>query len=212
MASALTPRLRRSALALALAPCFVCACGPSRPHRANAPGYAGDDATRGDAPKPQPVELDDDDRIKGMFLEVADAQRIRTCAPASVAWVIIAYTPEVLDQHRVRTREIHCQERTISDKCQLVTDVRYYLDDPNEYFSVDGKVKPDRALQIAQLARDSSDSSSRGRLLGVAADKGGVYLTTLGECGVETQLAVRMKGSAAQRRLEVVGTRYHVEL
>jgi hypothetical protein len=217
MAFRLSVRLRGSSFASATVLALALALGPggvltacSRPNRAMAPGYAGDDETSGkEQAKAEPVELDDDDRIKGMFLELGDAQRIRTCAPAKAPWVIIAYTPEVLDQHRVRTREIHCQERIISDRCQLLSELRYYLDDPNEYFSVDAKVKPERALEIAELARESNQD---GRLLGIAADKGGVYLTTRGDCGVETQLVVRMKGSASKRRLEVIGTRYHVEL
>jgi len=153
--------------------------------------------------------IDDDDYVRGMFLEVGDAPRIRTCAPAGAPWVIIAYAPEVLDAHRVRTREVHCSERVISERCKLVADVRYYVEDPEEYFSVAPGLKPERALQLAEL---SDESPQGGRLLGIAADKGGVYLVTRGECGTETQVAVRLEGAGAAQQLELIETRYSVEL
>ena len=49
-------------------------------------------------------------------------------------------------------------------------------------------------------------------VFGIAADKGGVYLITRGQCGTETQVAVRIKGAGSARRLELIETRYRVEL
>jgi hypothetical protein len=203
-----TPGFRSRVLALGAL--TLCACGPSRPDRAKAPGYAGDDESEGgDARRVESTDIDDDEYVRGMFLELGDAPRIRTCAPARAPWVILAYAPEVLDAHRVRTRELHCSERVLSERCKLVAEVRYYLDDPEQYFSVASGVKPERALQVAKL---SEQQPQGGRLLGIAADKGGVYLVTRGECGTETQVAVRLKGTAAARQLELIETRYSVQL
>lgn len=188
----------------------VCACGYDAPNRATAPIYKDDDETSGGQARTTPsAKVDDDDQIKTLFYQVTGAARIRTCAPDRAPWVILTYAPDVLDEHRVRTREIHCEERVISEKCSFIGDERYYLDDPNEYFSVGKGVKPERALQIAER-RD--DLNERGRLMAIAADKGGGYLVTLGDCGRETQLAVKLKGAAANAQLEVIGVRYHVEL
>jgi hypothetical protein len=188
----------------------VSACGYDAPNRATAPIYKGDDETSGGQARAAPTaKIDDDDQVKTLFYQVTGAARIRTCAPDRAPWAIITYAPDVLDTHRVRTREIHCEERVISEKCTFVGDERYYLEDPNEYFSVGKGVKPERALQIAERR---SDLNEGGRLMGVSADKGGVYLVTLGDCGRETQLAVRLKGATGRSRLEVIGVRYHVEL
>jgi hypothetical protein len=206
-------RLRGGVLVICVS--LACACGPSRPNRAVAAGYAGDDESEGgergeqDRARETSTDIDDDEYVRGLFLELADAPRIRTCAPPRAAWVIIAYAPDVLDEHRVRTREIHCSERVLSDRCKLVSDVRYYLLDPKDYFSVADGVKPERALQLAELSASSNDG---GRLLAIAADKGGVYLITRGQCGTETQVAVRLKGTAAARRIEQIETRYSIEL
>jgi hypothetical protein len=188
----------------------LCACGYDAPNRATAPIYKGDDETSGGQARTTPsANVDDDAQIKTLFYQVTGAERIRTCAPASAPWVILTYAPDVLDEHRVRTREIHCEERVISERCAFIGDERYYLDDPNEYFSVGKGVKPERALQIAQLRGDLNE---RGRLMGISADKGGVYLITLGDCGKETQLAARLKGTKTQQHLEAIEVRYHVEL
>jgi hypothetical protein len=193
---------------LALAALY--ACGYDAPNRATAPIYKGDDETSGGQSRPaRSADLDDDDQVKTLFPQVSGAARIRTCAPDRAPWAIVTYAPDVLDEHRLRTREIHCEERVISEKCSFIGDERYYLEDPNEYFSVGKGVKPERALQIAERRSDLSES---GRLMAIDADKGGGYLVTLGDCGRETQLAVKLKGNAAKRELEVIGVRYHVEL
>jgi hypothetical protein len=188
----------------------LCDCGYDAPNRATAPIYKGDDETSGgQARSAASAKVDDDDQIKTLFYQVSGAARIRTCAPASAPWVIITYEPDVLDEHRVRTREIHCEERVISEQCAFIGDERYYLDDPNEYFTVGKGVKPERALQIAALR---SDLNEAGRLMAISADKAGMYLVTLGDCGRETQLAIRLKGAKAQQHLEAIEVRYHVEL
>lgn len=201
-----------------LAGAWIAVCllagGCSRPNRAVAAGYAGDDtkseaeSSGGEARSGGSNDLDDDDYVRGLFLEVENAPRIRTCAPARANWVILAYAPEVLDDHRVRTREVHCSERTISDRCKLVAEERYYLLDPKDYFTVGPGVKAERALQLAELALPLAEGR---RLLAVAADKR-AQLITLGTCGTETQLAVRVKGRGREQRLEVIETRYSVEL
>ena len=190
--------------------------GCSRPDRAAATGYAGDESQQsndgekssGGEARSGSTDLDDDDYVRGLFLEVEGAPRIRTCAPARATWVILAYAPEVIDDHRVRTREVHCTERTISDRCTLVAEERYYLLDPKDYFTVGPGVKVERALQLAELALKLADGR---RLLAVAADKR-AQLVTFGTCGSETQLAVRVKGRGREQSLEVIETRYSVEL
>src|SRR5262245_41395770 len=100
-------------LVLGLAALLAGAC--SKPNRAVAGGYAGDDeeGSSGDEQRPEPLEVDDDDGIRELFLELGDAPRTRTCTPRNASWAIITYAPEVLDDHRVRTRELHCSERVI---------------------------------------------------------------------------------------------------
>jgi hypothetical protein len=192
---------------LALSGLLAAAC--SRPNRAVAPGYAEGDESGGGEAGGASADVDDDEYVRGMFPELLDVPRIRTCAPARAPWVIITYAPEVLDEHRVRTRELHCSERVLSERCKLVTDVRYYLVDPDDYFSVADGIKRERALQLAEL---SLESAGDDRLFAIAPDKGGAYLITRGQCGTETQVAVRIQGAAAARRLELIETRYRVEL
>jgi hypothetical protein len=124
--------------------------------------------------------------------------------------VILAYAPEVLDKHRVRTREVHCDERLISERCELVAEVMYYVDDPDDYFKVDSRVGTERALEIAVL---SGDMAEGGRLVAIAPSTiRGVYLVTLARCGAEAQYAVRLKEASGERKLEVIDTVYNVEL
>ena len=77
-------------------------------NRAKAPGYAGDERTSGgeDQKLADNTDIDDDGLVRGLFLELRDAERIRTCAPDGAPWVIIAYAPEVIDAHSVRRRRI----------------------------------------------------------------------------------------------------------
>ena len=187
---------------VALASLLVLACaGRTKPADAR-------DAEAGERGLQRPAAAFDDDSVKTLFYEVADAPRIRLCAPSTASWVIITYAPEVLDEHRVRTREIHCREPEISQKCQLVAELRYYLDDPHEYFSVGAGIKPKLALRLAALVREWADSR---RLLTVSADHG-VFLISVGDCGQETQFAARLTGPKNDQRLEIIETRYSVEL
>jgi hypothetical protein len=173
--------------------------------------YAGERTTGGEAQTAAQgsSNLDDDARIARIFPQLSGVRRTRTCAPASAAWVILTYEPEVLDEHRVRTRELQCSERVIDARCNVVSEVRYYLDDPREYFAVDASMNTKRALEIAKLAQGLDGEH---RLGAIAAEKRGVYLVTLLKCGGEKQLATRLKGKGATQQLEVIETRSSIEL
>ena len=194
---------------LGLLALVIVACGCTKPDRTSAPIYPEDgDGEGGEKKEAKAADIDDDGAIRELFLELAEAKRIRTCAPANASWVILTYSPDILDEHRVRTREVHCQERVVSERCQLVTQVDYYLVDPNDYFAVEGGVSPEKALQVAELSLELADGK---RLLSVSADKRAT-LITLGKCGSETQLAVKVTGSGAKRKLHVIETRSSIEL
>jgi hypothetical protein len=192
-------RLGRRGLILGLL--FASACSSK--------SAAGEEETSGGEWEGATARIDDAG-VKALFPAIGDASRIRTCAPEPVTWVILAYAPEVLDKHRVRTREIHCDERLISERCELESEVMYYLDDPDDYFKVDPRLPPERALEIAELSEDMAEG---GRLVAIALSTvRGVYLLTLARCGAEAQYAVRLKESSGERKLEVIDTVYNVEL
>jgi hypothetical protein len=204
--------LRGVGRAFALAALLACACEVELP-----PNYAdprpGDAVTSGGestATPPDEIDLDDDERIAVLFPELQNAERTASCAPLMATWVIVTYEPVVLDEHRVQTRELHCTRRVVDERCKVVSEVRYYLDDPDEYFAVDGKMSPERALRIARLAHGWASEMPVAAIAG--AEKAGVYLVTLSRCGAEKQLATRLEGSGKEQRLEVIETRYSIEL
>jgi hypothetical protein len=151
----------------------------------------------------------DEERIGRWFPQLRGVRRVRTCAPEAADWAILTYEPEVVGEHRVRTRELHCRARMIDERCSVVSDVRYYVDDPREYFAVDAGLSLERALRVAKLTQGFA---SEARLAAIAAEKGGVYLVTLSQCGAEKQLATRIKGAGAKEQLEVLETRYSIAL
>jgi hypothetical protein len=209
----------REACALVLFAALVCACEvtPPKNHARANPGefdpYAAQRTSGGETPGAAAARhtstLTDDEQIERMFPPLRGVRRMRTCAPANAAWAILVYQPEMLDAHRVRTRELHCSGRVLDDQCTLVSEVRYYLDDPREYFELGQRVSVERALQIARLTRNWP---SEPHLVAIAAEKGGVYLVTLSECGAEKQLATRIKGAGAKQQLEVIETRHAIQL
>jgi hypothetical protein len=196
--------------AVALAALLACACEVELP-RNHADPRPGDSLASGgeaQAASPAGADLDDDAQIAGMFPELHGAERTATCAPSMAPWVVLRYEPEVLDEHRVRTRELHCTKRVVDERCKVVSEVRYYLDEPGEYFAVDRRMSPQRALRIARLAHGWASDMP----VAAIAEEAGVYLVTLSECGAEKQLATRIKGSGKKQQLEVIETRYDIEL
>jgi hypothetical protein len=199
---------------LALAAALACACEINPPpnnavvNPKEMDPYAGARTSGGEA-KEGTVANAKPQEIGQMFSQLRGVPLDQTCAPAAAAWAILTYRPEVLDKHRVRTRELHCSGRVVDDRCTLVSEVRYYVDDPREYFAVEAGLSPEQALRVAKLARSAVGGF---RIGAVAAEKRGVYLLTLFECGAEKQLATRIAGTGAKQRLEVIETRHSIEL
>lgn len=98
-----------------------------------------------------------DDEIESNFSQLQGVNKHSSCSAGLTNPHIInqKYEPEIIDNNSVRSRELMCRFKADDVKgrgylCRYISNLSYYSHKPENYFKIEGKITPIRAVEIAK--------------------------------------------------------------